>query len=250
MSLYTPFNLVHAHLPHNPSSSTGVPEVAVPSERSFPPTDETYEAPLFVDHAVSAAFDSQTGTLARSIYNGYALELRSLSPVTNGRPSSETSAVRILFPDRLLPLSDDCVVVSLGTRQLVVMVITEANIIYRLTFPLGSFVDLGDRLSFNTKNSDWAEEWEIEEDGVESAGGIGSWAVTNEDTVVLGCADGGIIKVERNADSTQGEFIGILPLTCRKPIVDAVVPPRPFKVTLRLHLLPCSRRTGHLDCQV
>lgn len=205
MSLYTPYNLVHAHLPHNPSTASAIAEVAVPSERSFPPTDDTYESPLFVDHAVSAAFDPQTGTLARSIYNGYALELRSLSPVTNGRHANDGSTVRILFPDALRTLSDGCIVASLGTRQLVVIVVTEANVLYRLTFPLGSFVDLGDRLSFNTKNHDWAEEWELDEDLIESAGGIGACAVTNENTVVLGCADGGIIRIERDAGATPGE---------------------------------------------
>lgn len=206
MSLYAPFNLVHAHLPNNPSTAAGVPEVAVPSERSFPPTDETYESPLFAEHAVSAAYDAQTGTLARAIYNGYALELRSLSPVTNGRVPSSGSSVRILFPDQLRSLTDGCVMASLGTRQLIIIVVTEANVLYRLTFPLGSFVDLGDRITFDTKNSDWAEEWEIEEDFIVSSGGVGSWAVTNEETVVLGCADGGIIRVVRDSHSSPGEL--------------------------------------------
>jgi len=205
MSIYTPFQLVHAHLPALPTAPGPVAEVSVPTERSFSANADAYTSPLHPDHAVSAAFDSRTATLARTVYNGYALELRSLSPVLNkGKSIEDPSIIRILFPDQLRPLADKCIIPSFGDRQLVVVVLSTANIIYRLTFPLGLFVDKGDRVTFKPKEGEWVEEWEIDPDLVAAVGEIGAWAV-DEDTVVLGCADGGIIRVVRDSNSRPGE---------------------------------------------
>jgi nuclear pore complex protein Nup160 len=204
MSLYTPFQLVHAHLPALPTAPGTVAEVSVPSERSFADPD-AYVSPLHPDHAVSAAFDSRTATVARTVYNGYALELRSLSPMVNqNRSIEDPSIIRILFPDQLRPLADGCIIPSFGAGQLVVVVLSTENVVYRLTFPIGMFVDKGDRITLSPK-ADWVEEWDIDPDLVAAVGEVGSWSVTDENTVVLGCADGGIIRVVRASNSTPGE---------------------------------------------
>lgn len=208
MSLFTPFELVHAHLPAAAAASYDIRQVTVPSDRAFPETEDEWESPLHQEHAVSAAFDPRTAIVARSVCNGYVLELRSISPaVTKGHPA-DPSIIRILLPDRLRPLIGGCVVPSLRAGRLVVVAVTEADVVYRFSFPLSSFVDKGSRCTFDVKDDDdWAEEWTVDEDMISSAGGVGSWAVTNEDTVVLGCADGGIIKVARSPQSTPGELL-------------------------------------------
>lgn len=205
MSLYTPYELVHAHLAEASTAPGVVEEVTVPSERAFPDTEDEFNSPLHPDHAVSASFDPHTGTLARAIFNGYALELRSLSPVisSNGA-NSQPSILRIILPDQLRPLAQGCVMPDLGNRQLVVIAVTQADVVYRFTFPLTSFVDKGDRVAFVTKDADWAEEIELDDEMITAAGGVGSWSVANQDAVVLGCADGGIIKAVRLPNSTSG----------------------------------------------
>ncbi|RSH88570.1 uncharacterized protein EHS24_001115 [Apiotrichum porosum] len=206
MSLYSPHSLVHAHLPALPTVPGPVAEVSVPSERPFADSTEIYSAPLHPDHAVSAAFDPRTATLARVVHNGYALELRSLSPVvTRDRTIEDPSIIRILFPDALRPLADGCIVPSVRLGQLVIVVLTETNVIYRLSFNIQSFTDRGDRVVFTTKDGEWVEEWEIDPDVLSSVGDIGSWAVTNEDTVILGCADGGIVKAVRSPSSSPDQ---------------------------------------------
>lgn len=203
MSVYSPFQLSHAHLPA-PSNDDAL-EVTVPSERPFPETTEPYTSPLNADHAVSAAVDAATGVFARAIYNGYALELRSLSPViAAGSAPQQHTAIRIMLPDQLRPLANNCIVPS-NDGRLYVVVVSQANVVYRLEFALGSFADAGDRITFNPKH-DWCEEWEVNEELVSSAGEVGSWSVVNEDTVVLGCGDGGIIQVVRSPNSTSGEL--------------------------------------------
>lgn len=218
MSLYNPYELVHAHLAEAPSAPGVVEEVAVPSERTFPATEDEFNSPLHPDHAVSAAFDPRTGTLARAIFNGHALELRSLSPVISNGESGQPSVLRIILPDPLRTLAQGCVVPDLGNGQLVVVVVTQADVVYRFTFPLGSFVDKGDRIAFATKDSDWVEEVELDDETITGAGGVSSWSVVNPNTVVLGCADGGIIKAERLSNSSSGMFArrGIL-LTAEHP---------------------------------
>ncbi|KAL1412954.1 hypothetical protein Q8F55_000703 [Vanrija albida] len=206
MSIYTPFQLAHASLPAPISTSSGVvAEVAVPTQRPFPPDDdnEIFNTPLNADHAASAAFDPRTATLARAVDNEYTLELRSLSPVINPSHSSANPHIlRILLPDPLRPLTDGCIVPDLRGRRLTIIALTHTNVIFRFTFPLAAFLDKGDRLSFTTKDADWVEEWEVDSDLIASAGGIGSWAVTDADTVILGCGDGGIIKVQRDERSS------------------------------------------------
>ncbi|CAK9785053.1 hypothetical protein CC85DRAFT_277004 [Cutaneotrichosporon oleaginosum] len=197
MALYTPFELVHAHL-----AETSAVEVAVPSERSFPATEHDYNTPLHAEHALSASFDAQTGTLARSVFNGYALELRSLSLVINSKPDSSPSVLRIVLPDPLRPLANGCIIPDFGAGVLIVLVVTTADVIYRFTFPLSGFSDAGDRVILQTKDTDWAEEIEIGDETINAAGGIASWAAVNQNTVMLGCSDGGIIKVARLPDST------------------------------------------------
>lgn len=201
MSLYTPFELVHAHL-----AGTSAAEVTVPSERAFPATEDEYNCPLHAEHALSASFEAQTGTLARAVFNGYALELRSLSPVIDPNPNAQPSVLRIVLPDPLRPLVNGCAIPDFGAGLLTVLAVTTADVIYRFTFPLAAFADAGDRIKFVTKDADWVEEIELDDETIHAAGGIASWAAVSQNTVVLGCVDGGIIKVDRLPDSTPGNF--------------------------------------------
>lgn len=206
MSLYTPFQLVHAHLSALPSTPGPVVDVSVPSQRAFPEDNEPYTSPLHPEHAISAVLDSRSGILARAIYNGYALELRSLSPVLGrGKSVEDPSVIRVLFPEQLRPLAKKCIIPSFGSGQLIVLVVTEANVIYRLSFALNLFANSGDRIAFMPKEQEWIEEYEVDADLIVSAGEIGSWGVTDQNTVVLGCADGGIIRVVRSSKSSPGE---------------------------------------------
>jgi nuclear pore complex protein Nup160 len=202
MSLYTPFELVHAHL-----AETGATEVSVPSDRPFLATEDEYNSPLHAEHALSACFDPRTGTLARAVFNGYALELRSLSPVIDPKPNTPPSVLRIVLPDPLRPLVNGCIIPDFGAGLLTVLAVTTADVIYRFTFPLAAFADTGDRIKFVTKDAEWAEEVELEDENIHAAGGIACWAAVSENTVVLGCTDGGILKVDRLPDSTPGKLI-------------------------------------------
>ncbi|TXT13507.1 hypothetical protein VHUM_00874 [Vanrija humicola] len=206
MSIYTPFQLAHTSLPAPITTTSGVArEVAVPTQRPFPPEDdnEIFNSPLNADHAASAAFEPRTATLARALDNEYTLELRSLSPVINhSRSSGNPQILRILLPDPIRPLTDGCIVPDVRGRRLTIIALTHTNVVYRFTFPLTAFIDKGDRVAFITTDVEWVEEFEIDPDLISSAGGIGSWAVTNANTVILGCGDGGIIKVQRDERST------------------------------------------------
>lgn len=44
---------------------------------------------------------------------------------------------------------------------------------------------------------DWCEEWEVPEETLVACGGVGAWRVIDEDTIVLGGADGGIVRLTR-----------------------------------------------------
>ncbi|WWD18377.1 hypothetical protein CI109_102827 [Kwoniella shandongensis] len=202
-STFVPHHLVHAHLPAPPSIPNSIPELRLPTEREYPPTDEDYAEPLHPDHAVSVYYDPSTNILARGIHNFYVLELRSFSPtISASRPrgidGSET--IRIFFPEPLRPLASGSIVVSRRDKRLFILVLSETNIVYRLNFALGTFrTGSGDRFVFTTKgNEDWSEEYEVPDDVIAACGGVGAWTVLDEDTVVLGGGDGGIVKLTRS----------------------------------------------------
>ncbi|KAK6908300.1 hypothetical protein I203_102301 [Kwoniella mangroviensis CBS 8507] len=200
---YIPHHLVHAHLSPPPSIPNAIPEIRILSYQAVPLTDEDYAEPLHPDHAVSAIHDQSTNILARSIYNGHVLELRSFNPViSKARPRGldGSEIIRIFFPERLRPLAQGCITVSKRDKRLFVLVVSQANVVYRLNFPLGTFrPGTEDRFVFTTKgNDDWYEEWEVPEDVIGACSGISAWTPLDENTIVLGGGDGGIVRVTRS----------------------------------------------------
>ncbi|KAL7423223.1 hypothetical protein Q5752_002523 [Cryptotrichosporon argae] len=201
MSAYVPYHLVHAHLPAPPAVPHAIPEVEVTTNRPFPETTDVYSNPLHPDHASSISFDASSSVLARTLYNGHVLELRPLSPIITSSSSSsstdvDTSAIRVFFPDTLRVLAGNSIVPSLRDGRLYVFAVSEANVVYRLNFALGRTGE-GERHVFVIKDDDWCDEYEVPEDVVAAAGDVSSWSVIDEDTVVLGATDGGIIRVVR-----------------------------------------------------
>ncbi|ORY31381.1 nucleoporin Nup120/160-domain-containing protein [Naematelia encephala] len=202
-STYIPYQLVHAHLPPPPSIPNSIPELRVPSAQPFPTNASVYSDPLHPDHAVSTAYDPSTCILARSIHNAYCLELRSFALVIDpNRPkrSAGSEIIRIFFPSPLRPLVDECIVLHRKQGKVYILLVSEDNVIYRLSFPLGDFeVDSGDRFDFSLNaNEEWCEEYSLSEEILNACGGLGAWTVLNPSTVVLGCADGGIVKAVRS----------------------------------------------------
>lgn len=209
-STFFPSQLIHAHLPAPSSGPLAIPELRIPTERPYPTGSKIYTEPLHSNHAVSSVRDPSTGILARSIRNGYALELRTLNPVVakdRWREAAGSEVVRISFPDRLLPLTDGCVSLSTSENKLFVIVVTETTVVYRLSFPLGSFrPGKGDRFAFSTKKDEWCEEYEVPDEVIAASTGVGSWIVLDEQTVVLGGTDGGIVRLARTGQDGSGEF--------------------------------------------
>ncbi|WWC70656.1 uncharacterized protein I206_104607 [Kwoniella pini CBS 10737] len=202
-STYIPHHLIHAHLPPPPSIPNAIPELRIHSDQAVPLTDEDYAEPLHPDHAISTIHHQSSNLLARSIYNGHVLELRSLnSTISKVRPRGldGSEIIRIFFPEQLRPLAQGGILVSKRDKRLFVTVVSQANIVYRLNFPLGTFrPGTEDRFVFTTKgNDDWYEEWEIPEDVIVSCSGISAWTALDENTIILGGGDGGIIRVTRN----------------------------------------------------
>lgn len=207
-SVYLPLELIHAHLPPPLAPPNAIPELRVSTERPFPSSSSSTSEPLHSEHAVSAVHDPVTGILARSIHNGYVLELRTIaSSIDPQREFSKGSQiVRIFFPDRLLRLAPGCIVHAKRDGKLVILVMTEEHIVYRLTFPLGSFEQgKGDRIAFSVAGDDWCEEYNVDSEVLAAAGGIGAWTVLDENTLILGGADGGIIRLTRSQSYRSGE---------------------------------------------
>ncbi|WVR06261.1 hypothetical protein IAU60_003291 [Kwoniella sp. DSM 27419] len=207
---YLPHHLVHAHLPPPPTLPASIPELRVASDTAIPLTDEEYASPLHPDHAVSVVRCQSANLLLRSIYNGHVLELRPFSPtISSGRTSRQegSETVRIFFPEQLRPLSEECITLSHRDQRLFISVVSLANNVHRLNFPLGNFrPDTDDRFVFSTKgNEEWHEEFAVPEDIVRSCAGVGAWTVLDENTVVLGGGDGGIVRLVRTGHWTPGD---------------------------------------------
>lgn len=210
MATYVPHHLVHAHLPAPPSIPASIPELHVPVNESIPIPAEAYEEPLHPDHAVSVVHDTANNILARNIFNGYVLELRPFGPtVAKLRQNVDTGSevIRIFFPEPLRPLSPGFIQISNEEDRLFIIVISQANVIYRLNFPLGTFRrGTDDRFIFTTQGEEWLEDWEVPEHLIGACGGVGATTVFNRETVVLGGGDGGIVIVTRSGTYSPGAF--------------------------------------------
>lgn len=215
-SSFLPLQLIHAHLPAPPSIPHAIPEIRASKDLEYPKDSSIYAEPLHPDHAVSSIREPSSGILARSIRNGYALELRTLNTLVAKNRSRDTEGseiIRVVFPNRLLPLTEGCISISRSENKLFIIVVTESTVVYRLNFPLGSFMaGRADRFVFSTDNKDWCEEFIVPKVVTDVLAGVGTWIALNEDTVVLGCGDGGIARLDRalkedSADSGECSYL-------------------------------------------
>ncbi|WVQ80541.1 hypothetical protein IAT38_002646 [Cryptococcus sp. DSM 104549] len=213
MPTYLPQHFIHAHLPAPPPLPESIPELRVADSDTIPIPLEAYNSPQDVEHAVSVVHDAATNILARSIANGYVLELRPFSPtIGKSRPRTldGSEIIRVFFPAKLRTLAEGSIVVSHRDQLLYVYALTETNQVYRLNFPLGNFrPGTGDRFVFTTRGGgDWSEQFEPAQEDIVACGGVGAWTVLDEDTVVLGGGDGGIVKMTRtgNWDPDSGRW--------------------------------------------
>jgi nuclear pore complex protein Nup160 len=99
------------------------------------------------------------------------------------------------FPEKLRPLGEGCIIPYLEDGRVYILVLTENDTVYRLK--LATKVDAG-QVSLSTKGmDDWCEEWQVPEETLTACGGVGAWRVVDEDTVILGGGDGGIVRLTR-----------------------------------------------------
>ncbi|WVN88766.1 uncharacterized protein L203_103979 [Cryptococcus depauperatus CBS 7841] len=205
MASYTPYNLEYVHLPPLPLHPHSIPELHILGDESLPIAEEAYSEPSHPEHAVSVIHDQATNLLARNIFNGYVLELRPFSPViSRTRKSNGTGSeiIRVFFPEPLRPLSSRMVCVSSRDKQLYALVVSQTNLVYRLRFPLGAFIsESNDRFVFNTDEEDYWEQWPVPDDVIVACGGVGATTVLDENTIVLGAGDGGIVILTRSEHS-------------------------------------------------
>jgi nuclear pore complex protein Nup160 len=210
---YTPHRLVHAHLPSPPLIPYSIPELRVPTSRTFSESSTSDSQLLHPDHATSIHHDAATNILARVLNNGTVLELRTLSLVSPGNGKAKSGGidtVRIFFPDPLRSLSERCIIHSRRHRRVYILVVTQSNVLYRLNFdfsgdPIGR--NGGDRMDFSVgSGSEWCEEWQVPDEVIAGCGGVGSWTVVNENMVVLGGGDGGIVRLIRQESNSSGMF--------------------------------------------
>jgi nuclear pore complex protein Nup160 len=190
---YLPQRLIHAHLP---SSSTTSNEAQIPviTEREFPTTDET-EEPFSPEHAISTVLEPSTGILARITHNGYLLQIRNFSLTASPHSSFSRSTIKIAFPEKLRPMSEGCIIPYPEDGRVYILLLTESDIVYRLKL---SMVMQGGVVELSTKGmDDWCEEWDVPEETLVACGGVGAWKVIDEDTIVLGGGDGGIVRLTR-----------------------------------------------------
>ncbi|ORX40189.1 nucleoporin Nup120/160-domain-containing protein [Kockovaella imperatae] len=204
-STYVSHQLVAAHLPPPPSLPLSIPELRITTRRSFPGREET-DQPLHPAHALSTSYNPDLNVLARVIHNGHRLELRPFDIVklkSQVRDESGTDTLQILFPEPLRALSEGTIILSNADRKVYIIVVSESNTVYRLSFPLGRFKsERGARFIFMTTGGvEWCEEFDVPEDVISQAGGVCPVAIVDSETVVLGGADGGIIRVIRSLNT-------------------------------------------------
>ena len=216
-STYISHQIVHVHLPAAPSIPHAIPILRVPSSGPFL-DDQDLSEPLHPDHASWTSYSSQLNLMTWTIHNGYTLELRPLdlyypSGQTSNTPG--TTTLRISFPHPLRPLLQDSLVLSKEDRCVYILVVTHADCLYRLSFPLGDFEPgQGNRFFFTTQGGDeWCEQYLVPEDLLIASGGVGPVAVVDPETVVLGCVDGGLIRLDRSGSRHAGECGLMIPFS-------------------------------------
>lgn len=202
---YIPYRLVHAHRSAPKSGARDDRSIDAPTTRPFP-SDSELDGPLHPEHAVSTIREPTTGVLARVVNNGYTLEVSHLSLSTErDQPSTSSSApLSINFSDRIRTLSDGCIVPYTDDGRVYILLLTQTDIVYRLKLNLAT---VAGRSVVSTKGlDDWYEEWEVPEDTLTACAGIGAWTVIDEDTLILGGGDGGIVRLTRSGKWNRGEL--------------------------------------------
>jgi nuclear pore complex protein Nup160 len=200
---YIPYRLVHAHRSASRSTAADDRSLDAPTDRSLP-QDSELDGPLHPQHAVSTTREPTTGLLARVVNNGYTLELSNLALSTerNQASSSSSTHLNINFSDRLRTLSDGCIVPYTEDGRVYILLLTQTDVLYRLKL---SLTTINGRSIVSTKSlDDWYEEWEVPEDTLTACGGIGAWTVIDEDTLILGGGDGGIVRLTRSGKWGRG----------------------------------------------
>jgi len=224
---YIPHSLIHAHLPCPPTIPNSIPELRIPSD--FGSYSESSDNVHFSEHALSFSYSPSLNVLARVINNGYTLELRAFDTTIKpehaqqGEDDDGSRIVRVIFPQQIKSLPEDCIIVSPLDRRVYVLVYTELieeegsrNVLYRLNFPLGSSkLGRGSRFSFTTRgNDDWVEEFQVPHEALVNCGGVGTWTVVDELNVVLGCGDGGILRLARSNRGIHGKLHSVESWLC------------------------------------
>lgn len=201
---YIPYRLVHAHLSASRRATEGHTALQAPTARSFPPDDALYE-PLHPEHAVSTVREPNTAIFARVVHNGYTLELSNLA-LSVDRSQASSSAVKpltITFPDRLRTLDEGFIIPYQQDGRVYILLLSESDVVYRLKLYL---VNVGGRYGLSVKGlEDWYEEWSVPEETLTACGGVGAWTVIDEDTLVLGAGDGGIVRLTRSGKWGRSE---------------------------------------------
>ena len=200
---YIPYRLVHAHRFAAPSAAVDDRSLEAPTAIPFPPNSEL-DGPLYPEHAVSTIRESTTGLLARVVNNGYTLELGhiALSAERDQASTSSTTPLSINLAERLRTLSEGCIVPYADDGRVYILLLTHTDTVYRLKLNLSA---PGGALVVSAKGlDDWYEEWKVPEDTLAACGGVGAWTVIDEDTLILGSGDGGIVRLTRSGKWNRG----------------------------------------------
>lgn len=202
---YIPYRLVHAHRSRSRTAAVNERSLDSPTTREFP-ADSELDGPLHPEHAVSTIRESRTGLLARVINNGYTLEISHLALSTERDQASTSSSTPLIinFADRLRTLVEGCIIPYHDQGRVYIPLLTQNDVVYRLKLNLTM---IGEKPVLSTKGlDDWFEEWEVPEDTLTACAGIGAWAVIDEDTLILGSGDGGIVRLTRSGKWGRGKF--------------------------------------------
>lgn len=248
---FIPYRLVHAHRSAPRRTSNDAASIDAPTSREFP-HESDLTGPLHSEHAISTARDPSTGIFARVVNNGYTLELShlSLSMDRAHASTSSTENVRFNFPDKLRTLGEGCIIPYIEDGRAYIVLLTQTDVVYRLKLILD--LTSGRTVLSAKVLDDWFEEWEIPEDTLTGCGSIGAWTVIDEDTLILGSGDGGIVRLTRSGKWGRGmstllvnhysrKLIYRCTMVCKSPAPSVQIP-----LTLAF-LSDLIRRIGRLD---
>lgn len=201
---YIPFRLVHAHSSTSRRAAADGAIVYAPTSPEFP-AEQAFDEPLSPDHAVSTIREPTTGILARVKHNGYTLELTNFAlSVERGQASSSANQpLTITFAEKLRPLDKGCIVPYQQDGRVYIVLLSESGSVYRLKLNVSN---ASERIVPSLQGlEDWYEEWAVPEETLTSCGGVGAWTVIDEDTIVLGAGDGGIVRLTRSGKWGRSE---------------------------------------------